>query len=63
MIDLNAIAAVKTRHDLAAVKERLACTAADWLPTAPTSSTSGVNRLGRGPTASTPTSKPHAWCR
>ncbi len=28
MIDLNDIAAVKTRHDLAAVKERLACTAA-----------------------------------
>ncbi|WP_330448316.1 hypothetical protein FLP41_14335 [Paracoccus marcusii] len=32
MIDLNDIAAPKTRHDLAAVKERLACTAADWLP-------------------------------
>jgi len=32
MIDLNDIAAAKTRHDLAAVKERLACTAADWLP-------------------------------
>ena len=32
MIDLNDIAVPKTRHDLAAVKERLACTAADWLP-------------------------------
>ena len=32
MIDLNDIAVAKTRHDLAAVKERLACTAADWLP-------------------------------
>ncbi|WP_136646575.1 VapE domain-containing protein [Tabrizicola sp. YIM 78059] len=32
MIDLNDIAVPKIRHDLAAVKERLACTAADWLP-------------------------------
>ena len=32
MIDLNDIAVPKTRYDLAAVKERLACTAADWLP-------------------------------
>ena len=32
MIDLNDIAVPKTRHDLAVVKERLACTAADWLP-------------------------------
>jgi predicted P-loop ATPase len=32
MIDLNDIPVPKTRHDLAAVKERLACTAADWLP-------------------------------
>jgi putative DNA primase/helicase len=32
MIDLNDIAVPKTRHDLAAVKERLASTAADWLP-------------------------------
>ncbi|MCB1404396.1 MAG: toprim domain-containing protein, partial [Rhodobacteraceae bacterium] len=32
MIDLNDIAVPKTRHDLAAVRERLACTAADWLP-------------------------------
>jgi predicted P-loop ATPase len=32
MIDLNDIAVPTARHDLAAVKERLACTAADWLP-------------------------------
>jgi predicted P-loop ATPase len=32
MIDLNDIPATKTRHDLAAVKERLARTAHDWLP-------------------------------
>jgi len=32
MIDLNDVATARTRHDLAAVKDRLACTAADWLP-------------------------------
>lgn len=32
MIDLNNIPAPKTHHDLAAVRERLASTAADWLP-------------------------------
>lgn len=32
MIDLNDIAAPKARHDLAAVKDRLAATAGDWLP-------------------------------
>ena len=32
MIDLNDVAAPKSRHDLAGVKERLCATAADWLP-------------------------------
>ncbi|MET3791794.1 VapE domain-containing protein [Aquamicrobium terrae] len=32
MIDLNDIATPKARHDLAAVKDRLAATAGDWLP-------------------------------
>jgi predicted P-loop ATPase len=32
VIDLNDVAAPKSRHDLAAVKERLCATAADWLP-------------------------------
>ncbi|MCX5478029.1 toprim domain-containing protein [Kaistia geumhonensis] len=32
MIDLNDIAMPKARHDLAAVKDRLAATAGDWLP-------------------------------
>ncbi|MGF1660556.1 MAG: VapE domain-containing protein [Rubrimonas sp.] len=32
MIDLNDVAVPKSRHDLAAVKARLASTAADWLP-------------------------------
>lgn len=32
MIDLNDVATPKARHDLAAVKDRLAATAGDWLP-------------------------------
>lgn len=32
MIDLNEVATPKARHDLAAVKDRLAATANDWLP-------------------------------
>jgi predicted P-loop ATPase len=32
VIDLNDVAAPKSRHDLAAVKERLCATAAEWLP-------------------------------
>ena len=32
MIDLNDVATPKARHDLAAVKDRLAATANDWLP-------------------------------
>lgn len=32
MIDLNEVATPKARHDLAAVKDRLAATAGDWLP-------------------------------
>ncbi|SNR52017.1 hypothetical protein [Paracoccus sediminis] len=32
MIDLNDVGTPKARHDLAAVKDRLAATAGDWLP-------------------------------
>ena len=32
MIDLNDVASPRGRHDLAAIRERLAATAADWLP-------------------------------
>jgi predicted P-loop ATPase len=32
MIDLNEVATPKARHDLAAMKDRLAATAGDWLP-------------------------------
>lgn len=32
MIDLNDVAAPRTRHDLAAVKDQLSATAANWLP-------------------------------
>lgn len=32
MIDLNDVPAAKARHDLVAVRERLAASAADWLP-------------------------------
>ena len=42
MIDLNDIAVPKTRHDLAAVKERLACTAADWVAMAACTDAGGV---------------------